>query len=183
MHDNQGYPLAYFITFRCYGTWLHGDARGSTDRSGTHHPDAPLIPTDPTLHRRRYKALAHAPMTLDPSQRTVVDEAIRDVCLHRGWELLALNVQADHAHVVASGHCRPEPMMTAFKAWSTRRLREAGYVPSQRKLWSRHGSTRYLWNERAVEPQRPSLTLGLRFRGTSRHGGFRSPPFHLARAQ
>jgi hypothetical protein len=24
-------PLAYLITFRCYGTWLHGDARGSVD--------------------------------------------------------------------------------------------------------------------------------------------------------
>jgi hypothetical protein len=25
-------PLAYFITFRAYGTWLHGDKRGSVDR-------------------------------------------------------------------------------------------------------------------------------------------------------
>ena len=25
--------LAYFSTFRTYGTWLHGDDRGSTDRS------------------------------------------------------------------------------------------------------------------------------------------------------
>ena len=25
-------PLAYLITFRCYGTWLHGDQRGSIDR-------------------------------------------------------------------------------------------------------------------------------------------------------
>src|SRR5437868_339150 len=26
-----GNPLAYFLTFRCYGTWLHGDGRGSVD--------------------------------------------------------------------------------------------------------------------------------------------------------
>ena len=26
------FALAYFITFRCYGTWLHGDERGSVDR-------------------------------------------------------------------------------------------------------------------------------------------------------
>src|SRR5882762_2856343 len=25
-------PIAYFITFRAYGTWLHGDSRGSVDR-------------------------------------------------------------------------------------------------------------------------------------------------------
>ncbi|MEP7214250.1 MAG: hypothetical protein ABI791_14320 [Acidobacteriota bacterium] len=26
-------PLAYLITIRMYGTWLHGDERGSVDRS------------------------------------------------------------------------------------------------------------------------------------------------------
>lgn len=149
--DNQGYPRAYFITFRCYGTWLHGDARGSADRSGSHQPGQPLIPGNRGLHRRRESALAHTPTTLGTRQRAVVDEAIRGVCLHRDWELHALNVRRDHTHVVVSGQCRPEKMMTSFKAWSTRRLREAGLVLNERKVWSRHGSTRYLWNERAVE--------------------------------
>ena len=31
--DNQ-FPLAYLITFRTFGTWLHGDDRGSMDRHG-----------------------------------------------------------------------------------------------------------------------------------------------------
>ncbi|MGQ0761444.1 MAG: hypothetical protein ACT4OT_05435 [Acidobacteriota bacterium] len=30
--DDNDFPLAYLITFRCYGTWLHGDERGSVDR-------------------------------------------------------------------------------------------------------------------------------------------------------
>ena len=30
--NNQRIPLAYLITFRSYGTWLHGDERGSVDR-------------------------------------------------------------------------------------------------------------------------------------------------------
>ena len=25
-------PIGFLITFRCYGTWLHGDERGSFDR-------------------------------------------------------------------------------------------------------------------------------------------------------
>jgi hypothetical protein len=41
--------------------------------------------------------------------------------------------------------------MTSFKAWSTRRLREAGLVRRDQKVWSRHGSTRYLWTELAIE--------------------------------
>jgi hypothetical protein len=32
MWNNTNLPLAYLITFRCYGTWLHGDERGSVDR-------------------------------------------------------------------------------------------------------------------------------------------------------
>jgi hypothetical protein len=30
--DDNIFPLAYLITFRCYGTWFHGDKRGSVDR-------------------------------------------------------------------------------------------------------------------------------------------------------
>jgi hypothetical protein len=30
--DDNEFPLAYLITFRCYGTWVHGDDRGSMDR-------------------------------------------------------------------------------------------------------------------------------------------------------
>jgi hypothetical protein len=29
---NEQIPLGYLITFRSYGSWLHGDRRGSVDR-------------------------------------------------------------------------------------------------------------------------------------------------------
>jgi hypothetical protein len=32
MWNDTDTPLAYFISFRAYGTWLHGDKRGSIDR-------------------------------------------------------------------------------------------------------------------------------------------------------
>ena len=31
MWNNTDAPIAYFISFRTYGTWLHGDERGSID--------------------------------------------------------------------------------------------------------------------------------------------------------
>jgi hypothetical protein len=40
--------------------------------------------------------------------------------------------------------------MTAFKAYSTRALRNAGVVSDSEKLWSRHGSTKYLWTEEQI---------------------------------
>ncbi len=59
---------------------------------------------------------------------------------------MAANVRTNHVHVVVAGAETPERMMTAFKAWSTRRMREAGLV-AEGSPWSRHGSTRYLWDE------------------------------------
>jgi hypothetical protein len=38
-------PLAYFITFRSYGSWLHGDERGSVDRSHNQY-GSPFLPHD-----------------------------------------------------------------------------------------------------------------------------------------
>jgi hypothetical protein len=40
--------------------------------------------------------------------------------------------------------------MTEFKAWSTRRLRAADHVQAGHRVWTHHGSTRYLWNERQI---------------------------------
>jgi hypothetical protein len=34
--------------------------------------------------------------------------------------------------------------MSSLKAWSTRRLRECGLVGADRRVWARHGSTRWL---------------------------------------
>jgi hypothetical protein len=48
-------------------------------------------------------------------------------------------------HLVVSASQAPEQVMTTFKAWSTRRLREAGLAVEGARLWSRHGSTKYLW--------------------------------------
>jgi len=33
MWNDTDLPLGYLITFRCYGTWLHGDERGSKSHS------------------------------------------------------------------------------------------------------------------------------------------------------
>jgi REP element-mobilizing transposase RayT len=142
---------AYFLTLRCYGTWLHGDPRGSVDRSGHHNWSAPRIQPD---HRRRAherELLDHAPASFDAQGRTVVDQAIRSVCTYSGWILHALNVQEGHAHVVVTAVSRtPEHVMNAFKSWATRRLREAGLIANEGKVWSRHGSTRWLWTEEQV---------------------------------
>ena len=41
MWNDTDIPLAYLITFRSYGTWLHGDKRGSVDRFHNHYSYLP----------------------------------------------------------------------------------------------------------------------------------------------
>ena len=43
----------------------------------------------------------------------------------------------------------PERIMVEFKAWATRRLREAEHFRRSR-VWAHHGSMRYLWDMEAV---------------------------------
>jgi REP element-mobilizing transposase RayT len=149
--DDNDYPLAYFITFRTHGTWLHGDQRSSVDRHGKNIYSTPRIGLDPVFSVTMDRNMATAPMVLGRSEREVVETAIRAVCRRRDYGLIAVNIRTNHAHVVASGVCAPDKMMSAFKANATRELREAGLVSPDARVWSRGGSTRYLWKPRNVE--------------------------------
>ena len=90
------------------------------------------------------------PVFLGPSQRAVIERTIREVVEHRGWTLHAVNVRTNHVHVVVTAAKEPERVMNDFKAYATRRLAEAGLLPTKAKVWSRHGSTLYLWTEPAL---------------------------------
>jgi REP element-mobilizing transposase RayT len=91
------------------------------------------------------------PMKLTLRQREVVAEMIRTVCGKRDWSLLALNVRTTHFHTVVAAPDTPERVMHAFKAYATRGLREEGLLAQDAPVWSRHGSTRYLWRPVHVE--------------------------------
>jgi REP element-mobilizing transposase RayT len=142
-------PLAYLITFRCYATWLPGDARGCSDR-GHRAPGMPRSAPCLPLRAATVRRLEHPPFALDAAARATVDAAIRDHCDHAGWVLHAVNVRTNHVHVVLSGAAPPERMMGQMKSWATRRLVEAGVIARGTRPWSRHGSTRYLWTADGV---------------------------------
>jgi REP element-mobilizing transposase RayT len=144
-------PLAYFITFRTYGTWLHGDVRGSFQRRPGGWPSA-LGPM-PRLERAMEERLRSAPVRLDDDRRVIVAATLHEVCKRRAWVLHALSVRREHVHVVVTsgGAVTPEQIMVAFKAWSTRRLVQRGCLGHGVRVWSRHGSTRYVRSLRELE--------------------------------
>ena len=157
--DDNEFPLGYLITFRCYGTWLHGDTRGSMDRKHNVY-GTPKLATNAHLERSDSSQRKHFPIVLDAEQRKVVESAVKEVCEHRKYLLRAINVRSNHAHSVVSAMQKPEPILDAFKSYSTRALRQAGSLSPSVKPWARHGSTIYLWKERDVAKAIEYVVLG-----------------------
>ena len=147
--DDNEFPLAYLITLRTYGTWLHGDERGSMDRKQNAYGTSKIAPNSP-LKRSDRKQLKHPPVTLNARQRAVVEKAIREVCDNRPYVLRAINVRTNHVHSVVTAMQDPELVLNGFKAYATRALRRKKLMPVKVKPWARHGSTVYLWKERDV---------------------------------
>ena len=146
-------PLAFLITFRSYGTCLHGDERGSIDRRKYHIYGAPDMPANIKVIEDERAELKNPGITLNRAKRAVVERAIREVCQHRGYLLHAVNVRTNHVHSVVAASCKPEHVMDSFKAYATRQLRETGLMSPDVKIWARHGSTPYLWTEEQSAPE------------------------------
>jgi REP element-mobilizing transposase RayT len=145
-------PLAYLITFNCYGARLHGDDSGSVDRD--HNlPGTLYIPSDAERLRSVsvQERMNQPPYHLDGQRRLSVLETLQRVCIRRGWTLLALHVRSNHVHAVVHANIQPERVMNDFKAYASRALNQAGIDEPGRKRWTRHGSTRYLWTPEHVE--------------------------------
>jgi REP element-mobilizing transposase RayT len=142
--------MGYLITFRCYGTWFHGDERGSVDRRFYNQYGSPKIKPDVDKERRKARLMKHEAIYLDAAARDVVEKAIKEVCGIRAYDLHAINVRTEHVHVVVSNAAKPERMMNSFKAYATLALRSAGLAAKDGRVWSRHGSTLYLWTEEHI---------------------------------
>jgi REP element-mobilizing transposase RayT len=157
--DDNEFPFAYLITFRCYGTWLHGDERGAFRRSSDVKSGVVRVPPRPGLRQAETEQLKHPPVLLDKSQRNMIEDAIREVCAHRRYTLYAVNARTNHVHSVVSASHTPEPILVAFKSYSTQALRRAG-LDKNIQPWSRHGSTVYLWKEGHLDKAIEYVVLG-----------------------
>ena len=141
--------MTYFITFACYGCRLHGDESGSIDRD--HNlPGSRLLESDPQRLADERRRMDQPPYELDGQRRSAVLEALKDICSYRGWNLLAAHVRANHVHVVVEAEVRPEKVMNDLKSYASRGLNRTALDKADRKRWARHGSTRWLWDQKNV---------------------------------
>ena len=143
---NDRVPLGYLITFRAYGTWLHGDSRGSVDRFHNRY-GSPLIPPNRRWRQYNEPALKRPPVKLTARRRAAIEAAIRETSKTRKWRLWAINARTNHVHSVVTANRDPEIVLNAFKANATRKMKESGCWQSGKTPWVKNGSKRRLWNE------------------------------------
>jgi REP element-mobilizing transposase RayT len=144
--------LAHFITWTCYSTFLPGDGRGWTKwHKGEQLPQ-------PRLEAWCRDQMSEAAVLLDPTQRRIVEQVIRDHCEHRKWSLRAVSCRSNHCHVVVTApDYDGEQVRDQFKSWATRRLKSDEQQSCQdhgelrEHWWTRKGSVRQLFDEESVE--------------------------------
>jgi len=151
MKDSNKTPLAFFITFRAYGTWLHGDPRGSTSRFKNRYRKE-FHPENLGWQEQNKKLLKQEPVRLTRKMREVVLDSIYDTVKKRKWILLAQNIRTSHSHIVVDSKSRKgKPVLSALKANATRSLRDAGVWVQDYSPWAARGSARPLWDQDAVD--------------------------------
>ena len=151
MWNNRDTPLAYFFTFRCYGTWLHGDERGSIDRFHNVY-NSLRITANPQWQQYNAQIMKHETVELNAKQRAAVEQSVRENCRLREWLLHSISVRTNHVHVVASiGNTKADSALVALEANATKQMRENGCWQFEHSPWAKNGSKKRLWNERHLE--------------------------------
>jgi len=138
-------PVTALITWTTYGTWLPGDQRGWRKRnSGEQFPQ-------PRLEHWSRRQMAGEAVLLDALSQSTVEQACRDHCQFRRWQLLAVNVRTNHVHVVVAAPERPQTVRDQLKANCTRRLRQQTEPLICQRTWTRGGDCTILNSEQDVE--------------------------------
>jgi len=128
--NDSGIPMGYLITFRTYGTWLHGDRRGSVDRFHNIY-GTPYLPPGPSRQRYERKLMKMPPVKLDSRRRAAVRRSLQETCSKRKWKLWVSNVRSNHVHSVVTAQCRSLTVLNVLKAHATRTMRESGCWSSE----------------------------------------------------
>lgn len=143
------WPHAFFITFSTYGTRLHGRDEGSVDNKHNQY-GAPFVEANHLYQNIERRDMPEPPFVLGSQQREIVLQTIKDVCSYKKWMLFAAHIRTEHLHAVLSCDCKPEAAMNVIKSRATRMLREQYPDLATRKIWTRHGSTKYIWKREHV---------------------------------
>jgi len=133
----MAWSWTYHLTWTCYGQWLRGDVRGYVE-DGNNKPGTPYAWGDPAAYGADANRMAESACWLTNGQRLAAEGAIREACVFRKWNLVEMNVQPDHVHVVVEApQVDGKRVRQILKGRGTRALREVD--PSRRRWWTQGG--------------------------------------------
>jgi len=139
-------PLAYHITFGTYGTRLHGDPRGTVDRSHN-RPGDPIIGADPIWWSRESASLRFQPVLLTSEQQEFAEVAIPGICARGGWTYIICSAGTDHVHTMLSTAAEGAAVRKWLKRWLGEALSDAWPLLPGQSWWAEGGSVKWIWTE------------------------------------
>ena len=138
------YPLAYHITWGTYGTRLHGDDRGTVDRSMNQHGD-PIIGLDSEWQRIETSLLRFPRRVLTRQQREFIEATIPDICVRGKWEFISTAAAADHVHNVLRAQADGKDVRKWLKRWVSEAPSERYPLETEQVWWAECGSVKWVW--------------------------------------
>jgi hypothetical protein len=143
------HTIAWFITWTTYGTWLHGDARGSF-RGRTY-----LVP-NPELEEANRSEMKGDVVYLTDRQRAIVDATLVNECQAQGWQLHARNVRTNHVHLVVSAERAGTFVRSRLKALAAKALSDDAGLPmagdnGRKRWWTEKGNIVPVEHEKSLE--------------------------------
>lgn len=139
-------PLAFFLTWTVYGTFLQGDERGWRKRSSDY------LNPQPYLRNWHVGRLNHPIILMNPDQRDAINSEISRLCEYREWRLWKANARSNHVHsVVTANGFAGNIVRDQLKANCTRVLREKWPEFRGRPVWTKNGDWQCINNEEDLE--------------------------------
>ena len=126
---------SYHITFTTYGSWLHGDRRGSWASNGS------FVPPNPSMERGERRRCKYEAVIQTAPMRRIVFDAIRAEADFRQCKIRALNVLDNHVHMLIAvpRETKSKVILSQIKSSATVALRKAGFF-QDRPIWTSGGN-------------------------------------------
>jgi REP element-mobilizing transposase RayT len=151
----------WFLTSTTYGMWLPGDARSfvssfpQEDGAFDIHNefDTPYDRDAPEWKQACEQRLQSEPIYLSADQADEVVTQLLETTHYRGWSLYIVSVMASHFHalVAAPAAVESKQILGDYKAYASRKLTSRWGKPKSDTWWTKSGSRRPVYGERAFE--------------------------------
>jgi REP element-mobilizing transposase RayT len=143
--QSEAVPIAFFITWTTYGTWLPGDMRGWRKRNAGHRTP------QPKLFEWCFERLRESPVLLKVAHRESVVTVVRRHAELRRWRIHALSVRSNHVHIAIEADAAPDRILAQLKANASRVLRSGDCPLANTRIWTKGGYTEFVYTENDLE--------------------------------